>query len=249
MAAGHRAAARSVLERAEHGATLDRTETPRIRRGQDKGLASDHGIYSLTTERVEAFSDGVLAVALTLLVLELKLPPGLGNEAELWAAVAHLAPSFAAWVVSFAFVMTIWINHHYFFAAVRAADRGLLWLNGLLLLSVSLLPFPTGLVGEYPGFAAPLAMLSGTMLFGSLTFAAMRYYASVRGRLMLEKTDGRRARAALRRNLIGPALYAVALALAFVWPPGAVGMQIIALALFIVAPPNAHTATNAKETP
>src|SRR5471030_250641 len=80
----------------------------------------------LTTERVEGFSDGVLAVALTLLVLELKLPPGLGNEAEIWTAVVHLAPSFAAWLVSFAFVMTIWINHHYFFASVRVADRGLL---------------------------------------------------------------------------------------------------------------------------
>jgi uncharacterized membrane protein len=201
----------------------------------------------LTTERVEAFSDGVLAVALTLLVLELKLPPGLANEAELWTAVLHLAPSFAAWVVSFVFVMTIWINHHYFFAAVRVADRGLLWLNGLLLLGVSLLPFPTGLVGEYPGFAAPLAMLSGTMLFGSLTFAAMRYYASVRGGLMLEKIDGPAARAALRRNLVGPALYAVALALAFLWPPGAVGMQVIALALFMFAPPDLHTATNAGE--
>ena len=201
----------------------------------------------LTTERVESFSDGVLAVALTLLVLELKLPPGLANEAELWTAVLHLAPSFAAWVVSFVFVMTIWINHHYFFAAVRVADRGLLWLNGLLLLGVSLLPFPTGLVGEYPGFAAPLAMLSGTMLFGSLTFAAMRYYASVRGGLMLEKIDGPAARAALRRNLVGPALYAVALALAFLWPPGAVGMQVIALALFMFAPPDLHTATNAGE--
>jgi uncharacterized membrane protein len=201
----------------------------------------------LTTERVEAFSDGVLAVALTLLVLELKLPPGLANEAELWTAVLHLAPSFAAWVVSFVFVMTIWINHHYFFATVRVADRGLLWLNGLLLLGVSLLPFPTGLVGEYPGFAAPLAMLSGTMLFGSLTFAAMRYYASVRGGLMLEKIDGPAARAALRRNLVGPALYAVALALAFLWPPGAVGMQVIALALFMFAPPDLHTATNAGE--
>ena len=201
----------------------------------------------LTTERVEGFSDGVLAVALTLLVLELKLPPGLANEAELWTAVLHLAPSFAAWVVSFVFVMTIWINHHYFFAAVRVADRGLLWLNGLLLLGVSLLPFPTGLVGEYPGFAAPLAMLSGTMLFGSLTFAAMRYYASVRGGLMLEKIDGPAARAALRRNLVGPALYAVALALAFLWPPGAVGMQVIALALFMFAPPDLHTATNAGE--
>jgi uncharacterized membrane protein len=115
------------------------------------------------------------------------------------------------------------------------------------LLGVSLLPFPTGLVGEYPGFAAPLAMLSGTMLFGSLTFAAMRYYASVRGGLMLEKIDGPAARAALRRNLVGPALYAVALALAFLWPPGAVGMQVIALALFMFAPPDLHTATNAGE--
>ncbi len=201
----------------------------------------------LTTERLESFSDNVMAVALTLLVLDLKLPPGRGNEAELWTAVLHLVPSLAAWVVSFAFVMTIWINHHYFFAVVRVADRGLLWLNGLLLLSVSLVPFPTGLVGEYPGFAAPLAMLSGTMLFGSLTFTAMRSYVWFRGGLMLDKIDGSRARAAMRLSLIGPALYAVALALAFIWSPGAVGAQVIALALFIFAPPNLHTATNPRK--
>jgi uncharacterized membrane protein len=201
----------------------------------------------LATSRVEAFSDGVMAVALTLLVLDLKLPPGLGNEAELWSAVLHLAPSFAAWVVSFAFVMTSWINHHYFFAAVRVADRSLLWLNGLLLLSISLLPFPAGLVGEYPGFAAPLALLSGTMLVGSLTFAVMRYYALFHGHLMREAVDSSRARAAIRRTLIGPALYAVALMLAFVWLPGAVGAQIIALALFVFAPPDVHTATHGQE--
>jgi uncharacterized membrane protein len=201
----------------------------------------------LSTDRVVAFSDGVLAVALTLLVLDLKLPPGLGTEAALWTAVLHLAPAFAAWVVSFTFVITIWINHHYFFDTVRVADRGLLWLNGLLLLGVSLIPFPTGLIGEYPGFAAPLALLSGTMLFGSLTFASMRYYASFRSHLMREAIDEARARAAMRRTLIGPALYAAALALAFVWPPGAVGMQVVALAFFIFGPPNVHTATGKGE--
>ena len=204
----------------------------------------------LSTDRVEAFSDGVLAVALTLLVLDLKLPPGLAHDADVWRAVSHLAPAFLAWIVSFAFVLTIWINHHYFFDALRVADRGLLWLNGLLLLGVSLIPFPTGLIGEYPGFAAPVALLSGTMLFSSLIFAVMRYYVSFHGHLLRDAIDPTHAKAAMRRTLIGPALYAVALALAFVWPPGAIASQMIALALFIFGPPNVHTASDdADEAP
>ena len=122
----------------------------------------------LTTGRLEAFSDGVLAGALTLLALDLKLPENLATDAEVWRAVVKILPAFAAWVVSFAFVLTIWINHHYLFDGIKHTDRGLLWLNGFFLLTVTAIPFPTSLVGQYPLRAAPLALLSGVMMLSSL---------------------------------------------------------------------------------
>ena len=98
----------------------------------------------LGTDRVEAFSDGVLAVVITLLVLDVKLPSGLSTDAALWAALVHITPVLGAWVVSFAFVLVFWVNHHYFFASLKKTDRGLLWLNGVFLLTITLIPFPTG---------------------------------------------------------------------------------------------------------
>jgi uncharacterized membrane protein len=109
----------------------------------------------LRGDRVQALSDGVFAVAMTLLAVDIKLPADLPNEAALWRALWLMVPALAAWIVSFAFVLTFWVNHHYFFASLKQVDRGLLWLNGLFLLTITLIPFPTGLVAEYPGWSAP----------------------------------------------------------------------------------------------
>lgn len=196
----------------------------------------------LSTARVEAFSDGVLAVVITLLVLEVKLPSGLKSEAELWRAFAHIAPVLLAWVVSFAFVLTFWVNHHYFFAGLKNTDRGLLWLNGVFLLTIAMIPFPTALVGQYPGFAAPLALLSGAMLLTSLSFALMRSYASYHGRLMREHVSARAARAGMIQSAAAPLLYLLALVLAFVWPPGSIGIQVGVLLLFFLRSPSRHAA-------
>ncbi|MFO6448238.1 TMEM175 family protein [Erythrobacter sp. NE805] len=134
---------------------------------------------AIEKNRLEAFSDGVIAIVITLLVLELKVPAGIADETGLRHALAHLAPAVAAWVISFLFVLVFWVNHHYFIASLRQADRGLLWLNGLFLLCISATPFPTGLVGEYPGMTLPLVILSLSMAVTSLAFAAMRLYVGV----------------------------------------------------------------------
>lgn len=191
----------------------------------------------LETNRVEAFSDGVIAVAITLLVLDVKLPEGLDDNAAIWAALQHNVPVLGAWVVSFAFVLTIWINHHDFFSSLKGVDRGLMWLNGLFLLFVTLIPFPTKLVGQYPGQSAPLAMLGLVMTACSAAFALMRIYATFQGRLMRDQIDRRQARAAVWRSLAAPVLYGGAAALAFVWTPGAIAMQVAVLSLFIVRSP------------
>jgi uncharacterized membrane protein len=208
------------------------------------GWAARRAIFRtgpLGTERVEAFSDGVLAVVITLLVLEVKLPSGLATDAALWAALVHITPVLGAWVVSFAFVLVFWVNHHYFFANLKKADRGLLWLNGVFLLTITLIPFPTGLVGQYPGFTAPLALLSVAMMLTSLAFALMRLYATLHSGLLRDHIGKRQVGLAMIQSGIAPVLYALAVVLAFVWPLGAIIIQVLVVAIFFVRSPAQHT--------
>lgn len=191
----------------------------------------------LETSRVEAFSDGVLAVVITLLVLEVKLPPGHRTETELWLSIVGLLPILGAWVTSFAFVLTFWVNHHYFFSSLKNVDRGLLWLNGMFLLTVALIPFPTALVGEYPGMTPPLVLLSLVMLLTSLSFAAMRFYASFHGRLLKETLSDQQVMRGMVQSGIAPLLYLVALATAFFWPLGSILIQVGVLVLFFLRSP------------
>lgn len=97
--------------------------------------------------RVEAFSDGVFAIAITLLILEIKVPEGAGEH--LWTALGAQWPSYAAYVVSFLVIGIMWANHHTVFGYVARVDRTLLFLNLLLLLVVAALPWPTALLAEY----------------------------------------------------------------------------------------------------
>lgn len=137
-------------------------------------------------------------------------------------------------MISFAFILTFWVSHHYFFSSLRKTDRGLLWLNGLFLLTVTLIPLPTALVGAHPGWSAPLALLSGAMLMTALSFSAMRFYASFHGRLLEQPLTPDEAWRAMFRSLIGPALYTVAIALAFIWPPGSILAQVAVLLFFFL---------------
>jgi uncharacterized membrane protein len=219
----------------------------RRRRGEVVEQPSIFRTGPLSTGRVEAFSDGVLAVVSTLLVLDVKLPGHLPDDAAIWNALIDLVPALAAWAISFGFVLTFWVSHHYFFASLRHTDRGLLWLNGLFLLTIALVPFPTGLVGEYPGLTAPLALLSGAMLLCSLSFALMRLYVSFHGRLLRSHFEGRQARAAMAQSAVAPLIYAIAIVLAFVWPPGAVAAQVVVLALFFVRTPSRHPDAREQE--
>ena len=103
----------------------------------------------VSSGRLEAFSDGVFSIAATLLVLELRVPPDAAGG--LGPALLAEWPSYASYVVSFLTIGIILVNHHALFANVRRVDRRLLFLNLLLLLSVSTIPFPTAIVGRYIG--------------------------------------------------------------------------------------------------
>ena len=114
--------------------------------------ASEGSQTGLSKHRLEALTDGIFAVAMTLLVIELKLPEHatVHGPSDLATAVVHLIPTFVAWIISFFVLAIFWFSHHRLFHYVRNVDGRLLWLNVLYLGFVSLMPFSSALAGEYP---------------------------------------------------------------------------------------------------
>lgn len=186
-----------------------------------------------STSRVEAFSDGVFAIAITLLVLELKVPEGNGS---LWHKLIHEWPQFAAYLSSFAVIGVMWVNHHSMFRAIVRTDRPLLFLNLLLLLWTSLLPFPTSLVSRYLGGGGWDASTAEAVYSANLTLAAIAFslvwLRAVRGgRLIASPLGAAAERSSLWRFSVGTFGYAATIGLAFVSAPLALGIQV-ALALY-----------------
>lgn len=186
------------------------------------------------TDRVEAFSDGVLAIVITLLVLEITPPTVPGGDAELWRALLHLLPVIAAWVVSFLFVLVFWVSHHYLFASLAKVDRGVLWLNGLLLLCISFTPFPTALQARYPGTVPAAFLLSLAMLLTASSFTLLRWYACVHAGLLRPGIGRRAATRAVYRSLLAPLLYLLGTVAAFATPWVSLAIQVLVPLMFIV---------------
>jgi uncharacterized membrane protein len=174
------------------------------------------------TNRLESFSDGVMAVAITLLVLGIHVPAPRPNQ-TLAHELLKQWPSYAAYVVSFMTIGIIWINHHVMMSRLTSADHTILILNLLLLMSVVVLPFVTELMAAYlrqsDGQELAAAVYSAAFLVMSLLFTALNRHLLLRKSDMLSMTlPLERRRQILSRALRGLIPYAVATALAFVTP-------------------------------
>jgi uncharacterized membrane protein len=186
------------------------------------------------TGRVEAFSDGVFAIVITLLILGIQVPDAHHSDAELWRALRGLVPAIAGWIVSFAFVLVFWVAHHYLFAQLTKVNRGLLWLNGLLLLCIAFTPFPTALQAHYLGRPPAAFLLSLAMLLSAAGFSLLRWYASFVADLMKSSVTMRERRSGMRRSLIGPALYGVATLTSFRFTWISLAIQVIVPLVFFM---------------
>jgi uncharacterized membrane protein len=182
----------------------------------------------MTTSRLEAFSDGVLAIAITLLVIEIHPPdlePGQTLAHALWAQW----PSYAAYLVSFLTIGVIWLNHHRVFAQVARVDGPLLLLNLNLLLWTALIPFPTAVVAEHlqdGGEAARTAatLYCGVLLVMGLAFGALFAWVTHTDRLLGRLPPPGVVRAARRRFMLGLVVYGAALALSWLSAPLALAL-------------------------
>lgn len=182
----------------------------------------------LSPARIETLCDGVFAIAMTILVLELHVPdpvPGL----DLAASLRHLWPKVASYAVSFVILGTLWVGHHYQFHFMRRSDRALLWINLFFLLFVSFLPFATALVGSFPGERLAVLTYGCTLMGAGLCLLAQWEYASRGGRLLAASADGPVVGAIRARVVAGTMFYGVAI-LTGIWSPSA------ALLMFAVMP-------------
>jgi TMEM175 potassium channel family protein len=169
------------------------------------------------TGRVEAFSDGVFAIAITLLILAVGIEQSLASG-DLRHTLLHLWPAYIAYIVSFLTIGIMWVNHHQIFRHFERVDRPLLLLNILLLMCISFTPFPTRVVADNaqdPGNRQAAAVLyGGTMTLTAICFFAVWIYGS--RRLLRPGTDMREVDGITRTYLPGAPTYALATALAFV---------------------------------
>lgn len=191
------------------------------------------GVQDVETGRVEAFSDGVFAIAITLLVLDLHAPT---SDGGLWRGLVQEWPQFAAYLTSFFIIGIMWVNHHSMFRSIVRTDRTLLFLNLLLLLWTTLLPFPTRLVASHlrgGGMDASVAeaLYSATLTLAAIAFSLIWIHA-VRGGRLLAAPLGRAAEwRSIGRFSVGTFLYAATIAISFGSAGAALAIQF-ALALY-----------------
>jgi TMEM175 potassium channel family protein len=176
--------------------------------------------------RLEAFSDGVLAIIITIMVLELKVPHG----ADL-GALGPLLPVFLSYVLSFIFIGIYWSNHHHLLHAVRHVDGRILWANLHLLFWLSLIPFVTGWMGENHFAAWPVALYGTVLLSAAIAYVILtRVLVSYHGRdSALAKAVGKDF-----KGKVSVVCYAVAIPLAFVNSWLACGLYVLVVVMWLI---------------
>jgi uncharacterized membrane protein len=190
------------------------------------------------TSRTEAFSDGVFAVAITLLILNIQAPTAIVSDAQLYTYVANEWQKIFAFVTSFATIGVMWLNHHRMFTYIKRIDNTLLSLNLLLLLIIVFIPYPTSLISLsllQATVHAPAVLYTATSLLMAIGYNSIWRYASHHNRLISENADQRAVDAVSRQYRYGPLVYLVVFLLAFIYPPASI-IACFLLAIFFAIP-------------
>jgi uncharacterized membrane protein len=176
--------------------------------------------------RLLALADGVFAIALTLLVIEITLPADT-SDARLGAALAGLGPRYFAYVLSFVVIARFWIAHHATFRYIRRYDDTLIWLNFLLLILVAFLPFPTSVLGAHGNTPTGASFYGAALVCTSAASGALLWYASGRGHLLGPEVDRRLVRQSRISSLAGTVYFTATLPVALLAPYVAMGLWLL----------------------
>jgi TMEM175 potassium channel family protein len=193
----------------------------------------------LRLNRIEAFTDGVFAIIVTLLVLELKVPPLHDQQSvrELAGRLIELLPQFLSWLISFVIVCKFWLNHHHIFGLARHANYSLVWLNVVFLMCQSFIPFPTALMGEHASNPLAVSFFGCVMAINTIAFIAMHRY--ILRHLIKPELAGAQDPRIILKSFVGVVSYLVGAACA--WISGDVAFGVYFLTpLFFIVPPQAR---------
>lgn len=185
----------------------------------------------MPTNRLEAFSDGVIAILITIMVLELKVPHG-EMAGTGFAALVPLVPVFLSYVLSFIYLGIYWNNHHHMLHTLESVSGSILWANLHLLFWLSLIPFATGWMDENHYASAPTALYGGVLLMAAIA------YVILQALIIHAQGEGSLLRQAVRgdwKGRVSLALYVAAILLALRWPPLALALYAV-VALFWLIP-------------
>jgi TMEM175 potassium channel family protein len=188
------------------------------------------------TGRIEAFSDGVFAIAITLLVLDVHVPNG--PAGSLASGLVRQWPTYVSFLISFAFIGIMWVNHHRLFNHIRRSDNALLFLNLLLLLGVTVVPFPTALLASryfIPGDRRVAAAVFNGSYFIIAIFFNVLWHHAVRSDL-LDSATLESAHSISKQYAVGPMAYRACLALTWISVPASIVANVV-LAIFFAIPP------------
>jgi uncharacterized membrane protein len=178
------------------------------------------------TGRLETFSDGVFAIAITLLILQVAVPV---HSSQLFHAILHTWPSFLAYALSFLVILIMWINHHTIFRLITRIDRRFMMINGVLLMLITFINYPTAVLADYLTSShanTALLFFNGTFVVTACVFNVLWRYASWDGRLLGAQVAPERVSAITRAYRFGPLIYAVAFLLALVSVPLSLAVDI-----------------------
>ena len=180
----------------------------------------------MNKSRMEAFSDGMIAIFITVMVLEMKVPHGADLD-----ALVPLVPVLLTYVLSYIYLGIYWNNHHHMLHATRKVTGGMLWANLHLLFWLSLIPFTTGWMGENHFTTLPTAMYGVVLLMAAIAYVLLQQTiirAHGAGELL------QRAVGTDWKGKLSPMLYLTAIVLAFIWPPASLAMYVLVALLWLV---------------
>ena len=205
--------------------------------------------FYIPTGRLEQFSDGVFAIIITLLVLQIKIPQfkdGVSMQYN-WQQLLRNTSNFISFFLSFLFIAIYWVNHHQLYQSIKETDRKLLWHNIHLLFWLTVIPFPSAMVGEHPQTPLAVMCLAFVFLMATLASYLMQRHAHFNANLMHEALSAKSKELPIKKSFISIFLYIIIIVAAPFNLYISYGLFAIALGMFIV-PPQLNTKTSISST-
>ncbi len=194
--------------------------------------------FYIPTGRIEQFSDGVFAIIITLMVLQLKVPhfqDGASLEKS-WQQLSKSTSNFVSFFLSFVFIAVYWVNHHQLYQSIKVISRKLLWHNIHLLFWLTVIPFPTAIVGENPQSSLAVMCLAFVFMMASLASYLMQRHAHFNADLMHEVLSDKSKERPIKKSLVSIFLYIIIIVMAPFYLYIAYGLFALAVGMFIIPP-------------